>query len=106
MERPSNTYVCLCKGWSKALQHLFPALSWTAVASRDLKRRVTYLSPGALGVGGVSEPCGVVGMSEWWLNRCPHVLHFVCLDLFGTNSVQAQAVWSFGDPAQVLGMGE
>lgn len=36
----------------------------------------------------------------WWL----HVLHFVSLDLLGTNSVQTQPIVSFGDPVQAIGV--
>jgi len=50
------------------------------------------------------DSCGVVGTSRWLLNRCPHVLHFVCFDRLGTNRVHAQGSCWFEAPVQVMGM--
>lgn len=80
----------------------FLAVSWTAVAPRDLNKRLTYLfseafepSRGSTSGGGPEVPvCDV--------SRCPQVLHFVSFDLLGTKSVQVHAVLSVEGPVQVM----
>lgn len=98
------------------MQHTFPvdvgrkpptisflAVSWTAVAPRDLNKRLTYLLSEALEPcrgstlgGGTEAP--VCDVSRW-----PQVLHFVSFDLLGTKSVQVHVALSCGDPVQAIG---
>ena len=80
------------KGGQKPSNISSLAVSWTRVASRDLKSCVTYFCPGGLVVGGALESWEVAGRSEWWLAWCPQVLHFTLFDFLGTNKTHTQAV--------------
>lgn len=93
------------KGGRNPSRVSFRAVSWTAVAPRDLKRRLTYLLSEALGPSEGSAFFGRTETLECEVARWPHDLHLLSFDLLGTNNAQAHASWSLVDPVQVIGVG-